>query len=208
MAERELGDVDVDLVNARTAVDDVQRELTKAEQDVQLVRDRAARDRARLDSGQGSPKELTSLQHELVSLARRQGELEDLQLEVMERSESLTDQVARLDRARAYVAARLEALRAEEATALGGLESEVAQINTRRPDLVAGVGADLVALYEKIRVAGGGVGAAELTQRRCGGCQLELGTVELDRVRRAPEDEVVRCEECRRIMIRTAESGL
>ncbi|MDN5796148.1 MAG: C4-type zinc ribbon domain-containing protein [Intrasporangium sp.] len=206
--ESELSDVEVDLVNARTAVDDVQRELTKAEQDVQLVRDRAARDQARLDSGQGSAKDLTSLQHELVSLARRQGELEDLQLEVMERSESLTGRVAQLEQTRAEIATRLDALRAEEAAALRELESESGEVTSRRPDLVAGVGQDLVALYEKIRTTSRGVGAAELKHRRCGGCQLELGTVDLDRIRKAPEDEVVRCEECRRIMIRTGESGL
>jgi predicted nucleic acid-binding Zn-ribbon protein len=73
---------------------------------------------------------------------------------------------------------------------------------------VAGVGEDLAALYEKIRTVSSGVAAAELKHRRCDGCRLELGTVDLDRIRRAPEDEVIRCEECRRILVRTAESGL
>lgn len=207
-AEADLSGLDVDLVNARTAADDVRRELAKAEQDVQLVRDRAARDQARLDSGQGSPKELTSLQHELVSLARRQSELEDLQLEVMERTETLTDRVAQIEQARAEAAKRLDALRAEQTDALRDLESEANQVAARRPDIVAGIGEDLVGLYEKIRGASGGLGAAELKYRRCGGCRLELGNVDLDRIRKAPEDEVVRCEECRRILVRTAESGL
>ena len=89
-ARRELAALDTDIVNARTAAGDVQRELTKSEQDVQLVRDRAARNQARLDSGQGSAKDLQALQHELASLARRQSELEDIEIEVMERSETLT----------------------------------------------------------------------------------------------------------------------
>jgi predicted nucleic acid-binding Zn-ribbon protein len=55
----------------------------------QLVRDRAARNQARLDAGTGTAKDLQALQHELVSLARRQGELEDIELEVMERAEGL-----------------------------------------------------------------------------------------------------------------------
>lgn len=207
-AESEVSRLDVDLVNARTAADDVQRELTKAEQDVQLVRDRAGRDQARLDSGQGSPKELTSLQHEMVSLARRQSELEDLQLEVMERSESLSDRVSQLEQSRAEAAKRLEALRSDLATAVGDLDREAHQVAAKRPDIVAGIGEDLATLYEKIRAASGGLGAAELKHRRCGGCRLELGTVDLDRIRKAPEDEVVRCEECRRILVRTAESGL
>ncbi|MGN6753698.1 MAG: zinc ribbon domain-containing protein [Intrasporangium sp.] len=207
-AESELSGFDVDLVNARTAADDVQRELVKAEQDVQLVRDRAARDQGRLDSGQGSPKELTSLQHELVSLARRQSELEDLQLEVMERSESLLDRVSALEQARSEAAKRLESLRSEQAVAQRDLDAEAGQVAAKRPDIVAGIGEDLLGLYEKIRASSGGVGAAELKQRRCGGCRLELGNVDLDRIRKAPEDEVLRCEECRRILVRTAESGL
>lgn len=70
------------------------------------------------------------------------------------------------------------------------------------------MGDELVTLYEKIRAGSGGMGAAELRQRRCGGCQLDINPVELQRLRSAPEDEVLRCEECRRILVRTAESGL
>lgn len=172
------------------------------------MRDRAARDRERLDSGRGSPKELTSLQHELASLARRQSELEDLQLEVMERAESLTGRVVQLEKSRAEVAGRLDGLRSARAAALGNLEAEANEVAARRPDILADVGDALLGLYDKIRAASAGVGAAELKQHRCGGCRLELGTVELDRIRRAPEDEVLRCDECRRIMVRTTESGL
>lgn len=207
-ARAELAGVETDLVNARTALGDVQRELVKSEQDVQLVRDRAARDQSRLDSGQGSAKDLQALQHELQSLARRQSELEDIEIEVMERAESLSAQVAELEARRADVTARLETLEAEWQAAVTELDAEGTKVGAGRADLVAGVGEDLVGLYEKIRASSGGLGAAELRQRRCGACRLELNNVDIDRIRRAAEDEVVRCEECRRIMIRTAESGL
>ncbi len=207
-ARSELASLETELVNARTAVGDVQRELTKSEQDVQLVRDRAARDQSRLDSGQGSAKDLTALQHELVSLARRQSELEDMEIEVMERAESLSQQVTELEARRAEVSQRLETLESEQTAAISDLESEAAKVSAGRADIVAGVGDDLVTLYEKIRTQSGGLAAAELRHRRCGGCRLELNTIEIDRIRRAPQDEVLRCEECRRIMIRTGESGL
>ena len=73
---------------------------------------------------------------------------------------------------------------------------------------MAGVGEDLVALYEKIRASSGGIGAAALRHRRCEGCRLELNQVDINRIRGAADDEVLRCEECRRILVRTAESGL
>ena len=66
----------------------------------------------------------------------------------------------------------------------------------------------MLTMYEKIRASSGGVGAAELRQRRCGGCRLELNNVEINELRDADPDVVMRCDECRRILVRTAESGL
>jgi len=88
------------------------------------------------------------------------------------------------------------------------MDTEVEQIGHSRNDVVAGVGEDLVSLYEKIRATSGGIGAAILRQRRCEGCNLELNQVDMNRFTAAAEDEVLRCEECRRILIRTAESGV
>lgn len=196
------------LVRARTELGDVQREVAKAEADVQLVRDRSARDQARLDSGTGTAKDLQAIQHELESLARRQSELEDVELEVMERAEDAESAATQLTAERETLATQIDEATAERDLALRELDSEAARVAAPRPDIVAGVGEDLVALYEKIRAHSGGLGAAPLRQRRCGGCQLELNNVEVNRIKAAPADEVLRCEECRRILIRTAESGL
>ncbi len=200
--------IDDQLVRSRTELGDVQREVAKAESDVQLVRDRAARDQARLDAGTGSAKDLQAISHELTSLARRQSELEDIELEVMERAEAAESDVAELERGRGELTTRIEALEASRDEAFARLDGEAADIGAPRPTVVDEVGPDLVTLYEKIRLANGGTGAAALRQRRCGGCQLELNPVEIQRIRSAPEDEVLRCEECRRILVRTAESGL
>ena len=200
--------IDDQLVRSRTELDDIRREMAKADADVQLVRDRAARDRARLDAGTGTAKDLQALQHELASLARRQSELEDVELEVMERAEAAESDVAELERGRGELTIRIEALVAARDEALARLDAEAAEIGAPRETLAAEVGPDLMALYEKIRSSSGGTGAAALRQRRCGGCQLELNPVEIQRLRQAPSDEVLRCEECRRILVRTPESGL
>lgn len=205
--EAKAGLIDDQIVRARTAVGDVQREVAKAEADVQLVRDRAARDRARLEAGTGTSKELVSVQHELESLARRQAELEDLELEVMERAEDLESDLRNLTEGRERLGEQLAALTAERDEALARLDTEAAEVGGPRESVVAEVGPDLVALYDKIAQASG-TGAAALRQKRCGGCQLELNPVEINRIRAAPDDEVIRCEECRRILVRTAESGL
>jgi predicted nucleic acid-binding Zn-ribbon protein len=200
--------LDDDLVRARTAEADVQREVAKADSDVQLVRDRSARNQSRLMAGQGTAKDMQALQHEVDSLTRRQAELEDIELEVMERAEGLAAAVAELEGQRAELVARIDELTAARDRVLTELETEATAVARPRADIVAGVGDELVALYEKIRASSGGIGAAALRQRRCEGCRLELNQVDINRIRAAADDEVLRCEECRRILVRTAESGL
>jgi len=204
----EISALNDDLVRARTASTDVQREITKADTDVQLVRERSVRNQARMDAGQGTAKDMQALQHEVESLTRRQSALEDVELEVMERAETLGADVGRLEAASDEMTIRAEALKSTCDKAVAELDAEVEQIGRSRADVVAGVGDELVALYEKIRASSGGIGAAILRHRRCEGCNLELNQVDINRLTAAAEDEVLRCEECRRILVRTAESGV
>ncbi len=196
-----------ELVAAQTQAADTRREVAKAEADVEQVRQRAARDQARLDAGQGGHKELESLQHELATLRRRQSDLEDVELVVMERLEAVTADVERLSTERDALGEQVDAAAARRDRALQALADERGQLQRDRVGMVAGLDAALLALYEQIR-ASTGAGAAMLRARRCEGCRLELNPHELQRIRAAADDEVVRCEECRRILVRTGESGL
>ncbi|MFJ9677178.1 zinc ribbon domain-containing protein [Streptomyces sp. NPDC101194] len=197
------------LVASQTEESDTAREQTKAEQDVDQVRQRATRDQQRLDSGAvTSPKDLESLQREIASLAKRQGDLEDVVLEVMERRESAQERVAELSDRVSAVQAKTDDATARRDAATKELDAEAATV-TKERELVAGsVPADLLKLYDKLRVQQGGVGAARLYQRRCEGCRLELNITEVNDVKAASPDTVLRCENCRRILVRTAESGL
>jgi len=197
------------IVAAETEADDITRELTKAEGDVEQVRARAARDQQRLDAGQvSSPKELEGLQHEIATLAKRQGDLEDVVLEIMERLESTQSRHSELLGQQEEAKARYTELTAARDRANAEIDNEMAVLRPQRDTQAGGLADELVALYEKIRAQQGGIGAAQLTQRRCSGCRLEINNVELGRLRAADEDEVLRCEECRRILVRTPESGL
>ncbi|MGW1085273.1 zinc ribbon domain-containing protein [Streptomyces sp. NPDC002596] len=197
------------LVASQTEESDTAREQTKAEQDVDLVRQRAVRDQQRLDSGAvTSPKDLESLQREITSLAKRQGDLEDVVLEVMERRESAQERVTELTARVSAVQAKVDDATARRDAATNGLDEEAATV-TKERELVAGsVPADLLKLYDKLRAQSGGVGAARLYQRRCEGCRLELNITEVNDVKAASPDTVLRCENCHRILVRTAESGL
>ncbi|MCQ4082151.1 C4-type zinc ribbon domain-containing protein [Streptomyces sp. RB6PN25] len=197
------------LIAAQTQESDTAREQTKAEQDVEQVRQRAARDQKRLDSGAvTSPKDLENLQHEIASLAKRQSDLEDVVLEVMERREAAQERAAEL--ARRVEELQRKAAEAEErrATVLAEIDAEGAGAAKEREVIAGSVPDDLMKLYDKLRAQSGGVGAAKLYQKRCEGCRLELNITELNEVRAAAADEIVRCENCRRILVRTSDSGL
>lgn len=209
VAEAELAAARGELVEHQTQVSDQGRAAAKLEADIEQVRSRAARDRQRLDSGAiTNSKELESLQSELESLARRQSSLEDDELEILEIREQAEHAAARTQESIVQVEARLAAAVAERDQELSAIDAERAGVTGRRGELVATLPADLVALYDRLRADRGGVGAAALRRRRCEGCHLELAGNDLVEVRDAAPDDVLRHEDCGRILVRTADSGL
>jgi uncharacterized protein len=204
--DRELRD-EMAALEAREG--DLKREQGKADADVEQVRSRISRDRARLDAGQvNSPRELESLQSEIESLLRRQSDLEDVELDVMERLEAAQARLKEVAAERATIRTDIDAVTARRDVALAEIAELTGKAADRRAAVVAEEPADLIELYERLRAQHGGVGAAALRLGRCEGCHLSVNTVDLNAIRAAAADEVVRCEECRRILVRTDESGL
>lgn len=203
-----IGGLEDERVRAEVDVDDLDRDIAKLEREVESVRQRHDRDQQRLDDGRLPARELTAIEHEMVSLKRRQSELEDAELELMEKRESAQAALDDVDTKIAGARERREAAEAKRDLALAEITKEEEWKQAARGPLVADLPPDLVALYDKIREASGGLGAALVQHGRCGGCRIELFGADRARVKGAPPDEVVRCEECRRIMVRTAESGL
>jgi len=188
---------------------DLERDQARADSDVEQVRERSTKDQVLLDSGQISdPKQLLNLQHELQSLARRQGELEDVELEIMDRVEGANAAVREFADRHAKATAEGAILQAEVDELVAEIDIDRQNTIADRKELSARIPTDLLALYERIRVDGGGVGAAHLHRGQCQGCRLQLPPNEIEQLRATPEDEVVRCEDCRRILVRNSESGL
>jgi predicted nucleic acid-binding Zn-ribbon protein len=205
----ERAEVDGRARDARIEVDDLTLAQKKADADVEQVKGRRTRDRDRMDRGLvTNPKDLERMQQELVSLERRISDLEDAELEVMERLETAQVEQDRLTARLAEIDEQMGGLsRARDAKARE-IDSAAAAATEERKVTVQGVPADLLALYERIRAQKGGVGAAALRQRRCTGCSLQLNAADLGTIAAAPTDEVLRCEECGRILVRTSESGV
>jgi hypothetical protein len=207
--EKERTEITDQVRDARIVVDDLTAEQAKADREVEQVKARRERDRTRMDTGQiTNPKDLERMQHELESLERRITTLEDDELEGMAR---LEDAEKTLDSLHEQVRAgeeRLAALAAARDEKAAAIDADLAAVARDRAPAVESLPEDLVKLYDRLREQKGGVGAAALRARECGGCRLTIDAAELAVIRKAPADEVIRCEECQRILVRTPESGL
>lgn len=195
------------VVAAETGLGDTNRDAKRLEGEIDQVRAREDRDRALMAGGAVGAKQLTDLEHELTTLARRQGVLEDELLEIMERREA---EEANLNHARAELAEaqrRLEDATGRFGVAVAEIEESEARHRADREKAAASLPADLLAAYERTRTQRG-TGAALIKARKCGACRLELDRTFVSMIRSAPADEVIRCDECGVILVRTAESGL
>ena len=197
-----LDDLRSSNVMATTEVDDLDRASRKLDNEIDQVRLRSERDTARMTSGAASSKELENLQHEIASLSRRQGVLEDEALELMERRETADATLESLRQQLAQVTAEVTAAQGRRDEAFAGIDTEIGKFTASRAELVSGLPVDLVAVYERIR-ASGKVAAAELRASTCEACRMQLDRAELEQIRSAPVDEIVRCPECGAILLRT-----
>ena len=191
-----------ELAVVKSEADQIALELRRGEVDVETVTDRITKDEARLSSGNATPKELEQLQHEVESLKKRQEALEEIELEIMirndaviARSNTLTTDLASLQTLKDEISGRLQ-------SATDEINKVIADKNTARNLVTGKIEKALIDLYEKIRGNAGGVGAAALVGNKCNGCNLAINAVEMDRIKSLSKDELLRCEECRRILVR------
>ncbi|WP_422685801.1 zinc ribbon domain-containing protein [Candidatus Planktophila dulcis] len=189
-------------IAGETELSDVKRELARAEGDVEQIVTRIERDEKRLASGTGTPKELEQTQHELGTLGARRSELEEVELEIMMRVDGIKDRIATLSQEENELGMVLVDLNIRKENALAAIHTELEGIETDRKATTQSVNAEFLALYEKIRAGSNGIGAAALAGNQCKGCNLTLNTIELQRIAGLAQDEVVRCEECRCILVR------
>ena len=191
-----------ELATVKAEFDQITLELRRGEVDVETVTDRIKKDEARLSSGNATPKELEQTQHEVQTLKKRQIALEEIELEIMIRNDAITARQNTL----ATDLASLEKLKAEInqrlTTASGEINTVITNKRSDREKVFVKIEKPLIDLYEKIRTASGGVAAAALVGNKCNGCNLAINAVEMERIKSLAKDELLRCEECRRILVR------
>lgn len=198
----ELSELEADLEIARKQNQEIAREQSRLEGEIEMIEQKVAREEQRMMSGRvANPKELSALQAEIESLKRRRGTIEDDLLEVMVQREGATATVDKLEGERGRAESERDELTKAVERLTGDIDAELREHADRREKAAAVVPDDLRALYEKIRAAKGGVGAAALEGGTCQGCHTKLPAVEAERIRK--EKGLQRCDNCRRILVVT-----
>ncbi len=173
------------------------------EKDISASEARIAEIDKKLYSGEvTASRDLQAMTTEIAHIKVRVSKLEDSALEAMDEREPLDAAVAALEAQAAGLEELAGRLRAEIASAESAIDAELATEQLQRSQAAAGVPADLLEEYERLRVRLGGIGAASLEHGTCMGCRMKLPASELDRVRHEPPDTLVHCEQCGRILVR------
>lgn len=137
-------------------------------------------------------------------LHEKQTSLEERELELLEEIEAVESRVEDQESARA--ANRVESEKVAEAIQKVGGEVavELEGLAVAREKIVARIPGNIFSAYERVRAQAqkGGRGAAALAEGRCGGCRIKLPSLEKTRMLAEPEEALIQCPQCRRILVR------
>jgi predicted nucleic acid-binding Zn-ribbon protein len=196
----QLAELDSDIDIAQSRLYEAAREQTRLEGEVEMIDQKLGREEKRLFAGGvANPRELSSLQAEVAMLKQRRSAREDELLEVMVGKEGLEETLGKLRAERAGVADEAETLQARERELVAEIDVELGRHGARAAEIRAGLPGELLALYDQVRTAKGGVGAAALVDGTCQGCHTKLPARTVEQMR--AQGGLQRCESCRRILV-------
>jgi len=200
--QTELTTVRKQLDEATARRDDVVREERRFDGEARSLEEKAADVERRMYSGEvTSPRELQTLQADVDQLRRHRGGLEDRELEVMERRETLDREVAALEGRAGGLDVEASRLRAALSEVEGEIDDELVGERATRDGIATTVDADLLEDYEDCRRRARGMGAAKLNGNTCQGCHLAIPSVEAERIRKSPSGTVAHCDNCGCILV-------
>ncbi|HVF54181.1 MAG TPA: C4-type zinc ribbon domain-containing protein [Actinomycetota bacterium] len=196
----QIQELDADIQIATKQHDEIGRETSRLEGEVELLETKIVREEQRLFSGGVSnPKELASLQAEVAMLKNKKSTLEDGLLEVMEQREIAAGTLSSLESERSEAVTEARALTGTVTELLAAIDAQTESHTVARTAILDDIPADLLELYEKLRATKHGVGVAPLVGATCQGCHTALPAKELERMR--SEGGLQRCDNCRRILV-------
>ena len=188
------------LIDARNKVGDLEMELARAEADLGLVANRIAKDKQVLSST-SSAKDAQGIEHELATLATRESDLEDAQLQIMELLESAQQDYEKLKHQKQAADEALSSLEQRVSYELADLGSQAEKIQTERRSAIASIDQELAAAYERKYTRG--VAAGRLAGRDCGACRLSITATSFEELMALPQEELAECPNCQAFLVRS-----
>jgi hypothetical protein len=188
------------LIDARNKVGDLELELKRSENDLELVETRITKDQERLATTSSS-KDAQGIEHELATLKKRKSELEDAQLGIMEELDVVRAGLRAAESAKSAAEAELSALRALLSSNTSNLDTERAELSAKRVGLVGLIDPELAEAYQK--KANRNVAVGKLTGRECGACRISITATNLEEIVALPEDEIAECPNCQAYLVRS-----
>lgn len=198
-----LTELQTKLLQAQVAIGDLDREVTKAQTAVNEVQARIVRNQKHIDSGElRNYKDEVAVTEEMGILVTRLASLEDDLLAALERQEACLTAEAQIDTAITEMKSAVLGAEQDRDDALAAIVAEGRAVIAERDKLVSTCDPALVTRYDTIRKRLGGVAAVRLWGGKCEGCQMQLPPGDLETALKAPDSQVVLCEECGRILVR------
>jgi len=180
-----------------------ERVQKRLEDEVATLEDRIQRQQNKLYSGEVKAiKELQALEADIEGLKERQILVEDQIIEVMELNEPIIERIKELKNTKDGLEGTITELQKSLMQSEQGLETLTTQAEEERDELTKDVQEELLGIYDNIRRQPGRVGIALLSGSTCRGCHLDLPAVEVDRIKKLPNDTLINCEECGCILVR------
>lgn len=188
------------LIDARNKVGDLELELKRSENDLELVENRINKDNQRL-STTSSSKDAQGIEHELITLAKRKSELEDTELGIMEELDKVRAELIAAENAKAEAESELNSLRSALSSNASTLDSQRAELTAKRVALVGLIDPELAVAYQ--RKADRAVAVGRLTGRECGACRISITATNLEEIVALPADEISECPNCQAYLVRS-----
>ena len=198
-ANAEFLEVSEKLTESRAEQEDLQLEVSRISEDLELVEARMLRDQGLMQQSTNS-QEITGLQHEVETLNKRKGELETDLLEKMEQQESLTAVIGQLAAQKHDLRDQLEVVEKTHDQELMDVTNQLNEFIARRNQLLETLSEETSEDYQ--RKATRGVPVGLLREGACTACHLNLTATDLSAIRSTDMDDLVHCPECQAILIR------
>jgi predicted nucleic acid-binding Zn-ribbon protein len=183
----------------RSLVEDCDREVTRIASDLELVEKRIAKDSERLQSS-SNPKDISGIQHEMETLAKRKDELETNELELMETIDLEKSKLEQFLARKRVLEENLEAAKQSTRAEIDRRKAEILEETNQVQRLRLQPSAELLAIYDQ-RVSRG-VPIGKLLKSTCGACNMSLTSTAMNTLQHIPAQELARCPECTAILVR------